>query len=105
MKSLSERMTLYMDAGFPIIYIETFEESKAHQAVLAASGNREILVWNVRGLFYSKTDEKREGISLLEALNNFANPAAMENEKFARRFSLQRRVLVIKDAQELLSLP
>ena len=26
MKPLSERMTLYMDAGFPIIYIETFEE-------------------------------------------------------------------------------
>lgn len=105
MKPLSERMTLYFDAGFPIIYIETFEESKAEQAVLAAAGNREILEWNVRGLFYSKLDEKREGISLLEALNNFANPAAMDNEKFARRFSLRRRVLMVKDAQELLSLP
>lgn len=105
MKSLSERMTLYMDAGFPIIYIETFEEGKAEQAVVAAAGNREILEWNVRGLFYSKTEEKREGLALLEALNNFANPAAMGSEKFARRFSLQRRVLMIKDAQELLALP
>ncbi len=105
MKSLSERMTLYMDAGFPIIYIETFEEDKAERAIVRASSNREILEWNVRGLFYSKSDEKREGISLLEALNNFANSAAMDNEKFARRFSLQRRVLLIKDAQELLDVP
>lgn len=105
MKPLSERMTLYMDAGFPIIYIETFEEDKAERAVVTASSNREILEWNVRGLFYSKVDEKREGISLLEALNNFANPDAMGNEKFARRFSLKRRVLLIKDAQELLDVP
>lgn len=105
MKSLSERMTLYMDAGFPIIYIETFEEDKAERAVIKASSNREILEWNVRGLFYSKVDEKREGISLLEALNNFANPDAMDNDKFARRFSLKRRVLLIKDAQELLDVP
>lgn len=105
MKPLSERMTLYMDAGFPIIYIETFEEDKAEKAVLKASSNREILEWNVRGLFYSKCDEKRDGISLLEALNNFANPGAMANEKFARRFSLKRRVLFIKDAQELLEVP
>jgi hypothetical protein len=98
-------MTLYMDAGFPIIYIETFEEDKAERADVKASGNREILEWNVRGLFYSKVDEKREGISLLEALNNFANPDAMDNDKFARRFSLKRRVLLIKDAQELLDVP
>lgn len=63
MQSLSERMTLYFDAGFPIIYIETFEEDKAERAVVTASCNREILEWNVRGLFYSKTDEKREGKS------------------------------------------
>ena len=53
MKSLSERMTLYMDAGFPIIYIETFVEVNAERAVIKASSNRKILEWNVRGL-YSK---------------------------------------------------
>ena len=105
MKSLSESMTLYFDAGFPIIYIETFEEDKAEQAVKKASCNREILEWNVRGLFYSKSDEKREGMTLLEALNNFANPKSMGTDKFAQRYSLARRVLLIKDAQELLDVP
>ena len=50
MKSLSERMTLYMDAGFPIIYIETFVEVNAERAVIKASSNRKIFEWNVRGL-------------------------------------------------------
>ncbi len=50
MKPLSERMTLYMDAGFPIIYIETFVEVNAERAVIKASSNRKILEWNVRGL-------------------------------------------------------
>ena len=105
MKSLSERMTLYFDAGFPIIYIETFEEDKAEQTVKKASGNREILEWNVRGLFYSKSEEKRECMSLLEALSNFANPKSMGTDKFAQRYSLSCRVLLIKDAQELLDVP
>ncbi len=105
MKPLSERMTLYMDAGFPIIYIETFEEDKVERAVETASCNREILEWNVRGLFYSKSEEKREGMTLLEALNNFANPKSMGTDKFAQRYSLARRVLLIKDAQELLDVP
>ena len=29
MKSLADRLNLYMDAGFPILYLETFEEDKA----------------------------------------------------------------------------
>lgn len=105
MDNLVNKMSLYMDAGFPIIYIETFEEDKVKQTVEAASGNREILEWNIRGLFYSKTAEKREGMSLIEALNNFANKDAMGNEKFARRFSLERRILLIRDAYELLNVP
>jgi len=50
MKPLSERMTLYMDANSPILYIETFEEDKTERAIIKASSNREILEWNVRGL-------------------------------------------------------
>ena len=41
MKPLSERMTLYMDAGFPILYIATFEEDKADRAIAEAAGNRD----------------------------------------------------------------
>ena len=54
MKPLSERMTLYMDAGFPILYITTFEEDKADRAIREAAGNREVVEWNVRGLLFKQ---------------------------------------------------
>ena len=43
MKPLSERLNLYMDAGFPILYIATFEEDKADRVIHEAVGNREIV--------------------------------------------------------------
>ena len=105
MEPLHDRIREYMNAHFPILYIETFEEDKAERAVKEAAGDREILEWNVRGLFYSKTDEKREGMSLTEALDKFANPNGTGSEKFAQRFNMARRVLFIKDAYELLDDP
>ena len=105
MKSLSERMTLYMDAGFPILYIATFEEDKADRAIEEAAGNREVVEWNVRGLLFKHAKEKVDGVALPEALGNFANPNQTGSEKFAKRYDLQRRVLVLKDAQQFLEAP
>lgn len=105
MKPLSERMTLYMDAGFPILYIATFEEDKADRAIAEAAGNREVVEWNVRGLLFKQSKEKVDGVTLPEALGNFANPNQTGSEKFAKRYELRRRVLVLKDAQQFLEAP
>ena len=106
MKSLTERLNLYMDAGFPILYLETFEEDKAMQIIQKASSNRPLVEWNMRGLFYPQTPElNMEDISLAEALKNFASPHRMGNEKFAQKFDLSRKVLVLKDTQSLIEQP
>ena len=105
MKPLSERMTLYMDAGFPILYITTFEEDKADRAIREAAGNREVVEWNVRGLLFKQSKQKVDGISLIEALGNFASPNQTGSEKFAERYNLCRKVLVLKDAQQFLETP
>ena len=42
MKPLSERLKLYMDAGFPILYIATFEEDKADRAIREAAGKLKV---------------------------------------------------------------
>lgn len=103
MKTLEDRMNLYMDAGFPILYLETFEDDKAIQIIDEAAANRPIVEWNVRGLFYHKNPTlNMEGISLPEALGNFASPDRMDNEKFALKFNLERKVLVLKDVQTML---
>ena len=105
MKPLSERMTLYMDAGFPILYITTFEEDKADRAIREAAGNREIVEWNVRGLFFKQAKQKVDGVPLIEALGNFSSPNQTGSEKFAERYNLRRKVLVLKDAQQFLEAP
>lgn len=104
--TLRERMNLYMDAGFPILYLETFEEEKAIQIIKEAATRRQIVEWNMRGLFYhDNPDLNMPQQALQEALENFASPERMGNEKFAKKFSLDRRVLVLKDAQSKLEEP
>ena len=104
--TLRERMNLYMDAGFPILYLETFEEEKAIQIIKEAATRRQIVEWNMRGIFYhDNPDLNMSQQTLQEALENFASPERMGNEKFAKKFSLDRRVLVLKDAQSKLEEP
>lgn len=100
MKTLSERLNLYMDAGFPILYLETLEEDKAMQIIVDAVANRPLVEWNVRGLFFPRQPNLNlEGMTLPEALGNFASPTGMENENFARKFDLNRKLLILKDMQ------
>ena len=94
-----------MDAGFPILFLTTFEEDKADLAISEAAGNREIVEWNVRGLLFKKLQKEINEISLTEALSNFANPRKMDNEEFAKKYDLRRRVLVLKDAQNFSDMP
>lgn len=100
LQSLKERLILYMDAGFPILYIDTFEDDKADEAIIYAAGNREVIEWNDRGLFFRKENiqEKR---SLEEALDNFINPGRLEFEDLISRYTPRRKILVLKDIREL----
>ena len=56
MKPLSERMILYMDAGFPILYIATFEEDKADCAIIGLCNRQSIKFVYMR----SKKVDKKE---------------------------------------------
>ena len=47
MSTFETKIQQYMDAGFPIIYLHTFEAEKAKSAIKSAAGNSEaILVWD-----------------------------------------------------------
>ena len=41
--TFEEKMSSYMDAGFPILYINTFEETKALKSILNAASGRDVL--------------------------------------------------------------
>lgn len=46
MTDFQNKIQHYMDAGFPILYLNTYEESKAEDSVKHASGGSPILVWD-----------------------------------------------------------
>ena len=45
-QSLMNKLIRYIDAGFPILYINSFEENKADEIIQAAACGRSVLEWN-----------------------------------------------------------
>lgn len=84
----------YIDAGFPILYICTFEESKADRYITAVAGRREVLEWNGAGGYVNFK-------SKIPFIPNYSLEATLT---FLRKGNeLNRKILVIKDADELLN--
>ena len=46
MTDFQSKIQHYMDAGFPVLYLNTYEEAKAEEAVRHAAGGGPILVWD-----------------------------------------------------------
>ncbi len=95
-KTLKEKLARYMDAGFPIIYLNTFEEDKADALINSIKGGREVYEWNeTNGYidFESKTP-LREGITLDEFLCENKLPDMLD-----------RKILLLKDITAYLDDP
>jgi SpoVK/Ycf46/Vps4 family AAA+-type ATPase len=95
--AIKEKLIRYIDAGFPIIYINTFEELKADGLIQSVVPDREILEWNSsNGLidFKTKTRYFQEDYPLESALSLQKN----DNE-------LDGKVLVLKDIHSQLEHP
>ena len=89
-----DHLSRYIDAGFPILYIYTYEEAKADQYIAAAAGRREVLEWNgADGFVNFKTKTPLVPSQTLEATLAFLKTGK----------ELNRKLLVIKDADEQLN--
>lgn len=86
-----DKLKWYIDAGFPILYIQTFEEGKADGIIADAAGKKRVYEWNGSdGLVDFKTKAALETkLSLEDALTQLK---AGKN--------LDHRLLVIKDVSE-----
>ena len=84
----------YIDAGFPILYIYTYEEAKADRYIASVAGRREVMEWNgADGFVNFKTK-----IPLIPNQTLEATLAFLKTGK-----ELNRKLLVIKDADEQLN--
>lgn len=96
MCKLEEQLARYMDAGFPILCLDTFEEDKADAAIRAAAGGRDILEWSVRGFRDCAQQLVEPDWSLSATLELLASDEQQ---------LLVGRVLVLKDAAAFLDDP
>lgn len=89
--SVKENLHEYIEAGFPILYIFTYEEAKADQYILKTAGKKKLLEWNgADGLvdFRTKVSKSIGRDHSLEAALSLLNNGR----------DLDRTLLVIKDA-------
>ncbi len=87
-KTLKSKLSLYMDAGFPIIYLNTFEEDKADALINSIKGGREVYEWNeTNGYidFETKTPVE-EDVTLERMLDENKLPEMLD-----------RKILLLKD--------
>ena len=87
--SIKNEMIQYVDAGYPIIYINSFEEAKADTLIREAMGGREGIEWNGAHGFvdFNNKGVLKHNMSLAETLILLS-----EDNNLSRKF------FVIKDA-------
>lgn len=90
--TVKDSLGRYIDAGFPIIYIYTFEEEKTDKLISSIAGRKKVLEWNGANGFCD--------FAANATLSNYSLEATLLLLK--RGNDLDRSILVIKDAAELL---
>lgn len=85
-----------MDAGFPILYINTFEETKALKSILNAASGRDVLEWNYAdGLsLYKKgmaAEENKGDLSRMPIIT------VLEQLMTEGWYDLQGKILILRD--------
>lgn len=95
MNKTKEKFARYIDAGFPLIYLNTFEEDKADAMIRATAGGRGIIEWNARMFKDSKDKTSSTDVPLAESLELLLGDLN----------TLKRKILVLKDVHFFLEMP
>lgn len=93
-KSLKSKLARYIDAGFPIIYINTFEEDKIDSIISSISFGKEVYEWNeINGYidFETKTP----------MIEDYTLENMLDQLKFEEM--LDRKIILLKDTNTYLN--
>lgn len=95
--SLLEKLSQHIDAGFPILFIHSYEEDKVDDIIKKSAPGRNIVEWNgVTGF----TDFNSKKSYVLE------NPSLQGTLQFLTEANeLNERVVVLKDVYSMLEMP
>lgn len=94
---LLEKLSQYIDAGFPILFIHSYEEDKVDNIIKKSAHGRDILEWNgVTG--FTDFNSKRS--------YTLANPSLQGTLQFLIEGNeLNERIVVLKDVYSMLEMP
>lgn len=99
--TLKQNISRYLDAGFPILYINTFEEGKAEEAVLKVADRRTVAFWSIAkgyGEYSTKTGEWL----MPPTKDEYTQIDKVLDQKLTIEGELHRTILVLKDAHTVL---
>lgn len=94
MPNIKDQLIRYMDAGFPILYLETFEETKADAMIRSIAAGKNIVEWSING-FHDYKESLHMDWDLVQTLAYMVQ----QPEDF------ERSVFVVKDAHRFLDDP
>lgn len=83
MDKLKDKMSRYIDAGLPILYISSFEDERIDTIIKGLAGHKDVVEWNgARGLVDLRTKAPllSMGSGLAEALGLFQDPGELEGK-------------------------
>lgn len=91
------RLIRYIDAGYPVIMLNSYEEQKVDLIIKQIAGGKEIVEWNAaKGLVDFET--KNPQIALSDDLSSVLN-------LFLDHEELERKIIVLKDIQSCINTP
>ena len=96
MLTMREKFKRYIDAGFPIIYLNSAEAEKCDALIQETADNRGIIEWSAADGFWDMKDNVREPEqSILQTLNHIN----VDEEAF------EEKIIVLKDIHPYLEDP
>lgn len=95
-RTLKSKLARYIDAGFPIIYLNTYEEDKVDSLIQNVAAGKEAYEWNETNGYidFETKSPMMEDCSLEDMLN-----------QFKLRDMLEEKILVLKDIHSYLDDP
>jgi len=101
--NLKEKLARYLDAGFPILYINTFEEAKAEEIVKSVADRRTVAIWSIaNGYGEYSTDKEKWMIAPEKDDTTYLSRVLGVKLSAEKDKDLERLVFIIKDAHIVL---
>ena len=95
--TLKENLSRYLDAGFPILYINTFEEANAEEIIKQVADRRTLAIWS-KAKGYGEYSTKTNEWIVPASKEMYENLNCVLDSKVSNIKDMNRSIFVIKDA-------